>query len=160
MSSTASFICFPRSALQGLREAAVPKKRLFRGPQDNFHEFLKKNGTEVVDFRGSGFMFATLLPFLDARRGINLMVSEHDDLAGFLSKSRESTIFFLTETHRRDFESKLAEEVPEDSLCAYFNEFNACHEPLAGVRMKEGIIAFRKSLSQIGSDKVVMLQIG
>ena len=64
MSAIASFIKLPRAALDGLREAAIPKKGLFGPPRDTYIDYLRQHGQEVADYRWSGYVLATLLPYL------------------------------------------------------------------------------------------------
>lgn len=67
------------SKLGALRNAATPKRRLFGGNRDEYHSFLQKEGREVAEFRWAGIVMATLLCYLQERRQIDLMKSEHDD---------------------------------------------------------------------------------
>jgi hypothetical protein len=60
MSVIASFIKIPKSALVGLRSAAVPKKRLFGAARDTYYDFLREHGREVADYHWSDFVLATV----------------------------------------------------------------------------------------------------
>jgi hypothetical protein len=83
MSAIASFIRLPKSAIPGVRDAAIPKKSLFGGTKDTFHDFLRKHGRAVASYEWSGYVIATLLPFLK-KHSIDLMKSENDDLSRYL----------------------------------------------------------------------------
>jgi hypothetical protein len=147
MSAIASFTKIPKTSLDGLRQAVA------RG---GFDSFLQQHGKPVADYKWSGFILATLLPYLDAQQ-IRLMKSEHDELATFLSQSLQATCFIFTDTHRAAYVDRLApESFSEQKLRDYFNEFNATAEPQAGKPMLDGIRAFRQSLSALDGDSVIV----
>jgi hypothetical protein len=64
MSAIADFIKVPKSALTGLRKAAVPKKRQFGAAMDTCHDYLRDHGPEIANYKWSGFVLGTLLPYL------------------------------------------------------------------------------------------------
>ena len=66
MSAIASFIKLPKSALEGLRNAAT-------GGTDS--DYLRSNGREVAEW--SGYVLATLLPYPQEKHLIDLMKSEY-----------------------------------------------------------------------------------
>ena len=160
MSSIASFIRLPKSAVAGLRDAAVPQKRIFGGLKDTFHDFIEKNGEEVASYDWSGYVLATLLPYLD-EQGINIMKSEHDELSRFLSEKRQSTCFILTISQKEKYVGRLeAASFSVDALRDYFNEFNATKESEIGEAMLDGITCIRESLESIDDSSIVLLEIG
>ena len=55
MSAIASFTKLPKSALEGLREALA---------SGTDYDYLRANGREVAEYRWSGYVLATLLPYL------------------------------------------------------------------------------------------------
>ena len=93
MSAIASFTKLPKSALDRVREAAVPKKRFFGAPRDMYEEYLRRHGREVAEYRWSGFVFATLLPYLQEKHQIDLMKSDYNELGTFLTKARGATSY-------------------------------------------------------------------
>src|SRR5262245_5362995 len=110
MSAIASFIKLPTSALDGLRDAAAPKKRLFGAPRDTFNDYLSEHGREVASYPWSGYVLATVLPYLHEQHQIDLMRSEHDGLSEYLSESRSASIFIFTQAHRNAYADKLGGE--------------------------------------------------
>src|SRR5690349_7274385 len=151
MSAVASFTKIPKAALAGLREAAVPKKRLFGGTRDNYHEYLRQHGEPVAGYKWSGYVLATLLPYLQQQQ-INLMNSEYDVLGKFLTDTRKATHFIFTGAHKRAFVDRLGAEFSEAALRDFYNEFNGVHEAEAGKPMVDGIRALRQSLSALGEE--------
>ncbi len=160
MSAIASFILLPKSALSELSDAATPKKGFFGGVKDRFHDFLRSRGREVTSYDWSGYVLATLLPFLD-ERGVDLMKSEYGELSSHLSKERKSTCFIFTSAHKRAYLSQLSpDSYSEAELRDYCNEFNGSSEAEAGKPMRDGIRAIHDSLHQLDDDSVILLHIG
>ena len=73
MSAIASFIKLPKTAIEGLRQVALPRKRLFGTPRDSYLDYLQQHGQEVADYQWSGFVLGTLLPYLEEQHQITLM---------------------------------------------------------------------------------------
>jgi hypothetical protein len=160
MSAIASFTLLPKSALPELREAAVPKKGFFGGVKDRFPDFLRARGREATSYAWSGYVIATVLPYLEERQ-IDLMKSEHDDLSSHLSRARKSTCFIFTPAHKRAYLDRLSPaSYSEAELRDYCNEFNGSSEAEAGKPMLDGIRAIHDSLRQLDDDSVVLLHIG
>lgn len=160
MSAIASFVLLPTSALSELREVAVPKKSFFGGAKDRFHDFLRTRGREAASYDWSGYVIATVLPYL-VERQIDLMKSEHDELASHLSTERKSTCFIFTPAHKSAYLAQLSpESYFEVELRDYCNEFNGSSEDDAGKPMLDGIRAIHESLSHLDDDSVILLHIG
>lgn len=160
MSAIASFIKLPKSALDGLRKAAVPQKRLFGAPKDTYYEYLRKNGREVTEYRWSGFVLGTLLPYLQQKHKIDLMKSEYAELGTFLTKTRRATHFILTSAQKTKFAKQLDSGLfSEEEMRQYFNEFNATNEQEIGRAMLDGIAAFRESLDSIDDHFVIVFSV-
>ena len=87
MSAIASFTKLPKTSLNGLRQATA---------QGNFDSFLQQHGKPVAGYEWSGFILATLLPYLEEQQ-IQLMKSEHDELATFLCQTLQATCFIFTD---------------------------------------------------------------
>ena len=161
MSAIASFHRFREEDLPGLREAAVPARRFLRAPQDGFWDYVRARGAPVLEFDGSGYVFATLLSFLEEKRGILLMKSSHDDLANFLSEKRASTFHLFTSDHRDRYLPSLEPGAfDEADLRTYYNDFNETDEPASGEAMLDGISALRMALGAVLEKSVVLLHIG
>ncbi len=160
MSAIASFILIPKAALDGLRDAATPKKSWLGKAKDTYWDYLKQHGREVAEYEWSGYILASLLPFLQARQ-IDLMHSDFDALATHLTQKRGATYFVFTDAHKRAHLTKLApDSFAEGQLRDYYNEFNATSEPEAGKPMLDGIRAIQQSLQALDESSVVVLSIG
>lgn len=159
MSAIASFVKLPKTALEGLRQAAVPKKRLFGTPRDHYLDYLQQYGQQVAAYQWSGFVLATLLPYLEEQHQITLMDSEYDELGNFLTDSRKATHFIFTDAHKRVFLTKLDGQFSEQAMRDYFRRFNETDEPDAGKWMLDGIRAFRQSLITLDESSVIVFGI-
>jgi hypothetical protein len=161
LSALASFNKIQYAALDGLKQAAVPKKRFFGAPKDVFFDFLQTNSSEVASYRWSGFVIATLLPYLEEKHQINLMKSDYDEMANYLSDTRAASFFILTETHKQRYLPQLvSDRFSENALRDYFNKFNRSNDTEVGVAMLDGIRAFHESLRQVDRESVIILSIG
>jgi len=89
MSAIATFTVFLKAKLDGLREAATPRKRLFREPKDSYDEYIGEHGRQAFDYEWSGYLLATLLPYFKQRHNIDLMRSEYSELDTFCRSNAE-----------------------------------------------------------------------
>jgi hypothetical protein len=160
MSAIALFIKLPKTALDGLARIAVPKKRLFGSPRDTYHDYLGKYGEEVADYQWSGYVLGTFLPYLEERHQIDLMKSEYDPLAHFLTEARGATHFILTNALREKYLDKLEVlSLSEQELRDYYNEFNEAKEIDSGKPMLDGLEAFRQALRRVDDSTVIVFVI-
>jgi len=151
MSAIASFTKVPTSALEGLRNAAA---------SGTGYDYLNANGREVAEYRWSGYVLATLLPYLQQKHQIDLMKSEYDELAAFLTNTTGATHFIFTPIQRTAFLNRLEpRSFSEEEMRQYFNEFNATNEQEIGRAMLDGISALRESLGQIEDSSIVVFSI-
>lgn len=161
MSAIAEFIKLPKTALEGLSKAALPNRLAPGALGDTYHEYLQRNGEEVAEYRWSGYVLATLLPYLEEIHQIELMKSEHDALATTLTTARGATHFVLTNALRLKYLDKLNSlSVPEEDLRDYYNEFNATSESEAGKPMLAGVSTLREALSRVDESSVILFIIG
>lgn len=141
----------PKSALEGLRNAAA---------NGTDHDYLSVNGRGVAGYRWSGYVLATLLPYLEEKHQIDLMKSEYDELAAFLTNTTGATHFIFTPRQRIAFLNRLdPKSFSEGLMRQYFNEFNATNEQEIGRAMLDGVSALHESLGQIEDTSVVVFSI-
>ena len=161
MPAIASFIRLPNSKLGLLREAAVPRRRFLLPPKDRYPGFLAKHGEEIAVYDHRADFIGTLLCYLQERAGIDLMRSDEEELAAFLTGVRGGTTFVFTERHRR-FKPLLEEmRFSGSELSSYYQEFNEeVLEPGADAAMFEGIRALRTALAGTDENHVVLLEMG
>ena len=103
MSAIASFIKLPKSAIEGLRKAAT---------DSTDRNYLSTNGREVAEYRWSGDVLVTLLPYLEEKHQIDLMKSEYGELAAFLTNTTRTTHFIFTPVQRAAFLNRLDSDRP------------------------------------------------
>ena len=151
MSAIASLTKLPKSALEGLRKAAA-------GGTD--YDYLSTNRRAVAEYRWSGYVFATLFPSLEEKHQIDLMKSEYDELAAFLTSTTGATHFIFTPSQRTAFLNRLEpKSFSGEAMRQYFNEFNATNEQEIGRAMLDGVSALGESLGQIEGSSVVVFRI-
>lgn len=163
MSSIASCTIIPLAKIVQLRDLAVPKRTgfLFRKIKDYYYDFIKKEGTSLPDFDGVGFYCIMALAWLEEDNNIDLMKSEYNELASFLSKVRREPTFVLT----KDLSDKFADvirpnEYDNKKLTQYFREFNERDDPHAGQGMIAAITWLKNCLSRMESTSIGLLTIG
>ena len=151
MSAIATFHLMAKASVDGLKTVAVGQ----------LAAFLDSNAREVVQYDWSGWVFGTLLTYLDEERNIDLTKSSFDDLCALLTSNLGATCFVLTHEHLLSFESKLdPHDYREAELRDYYNDFNETDEPDAGRPMLDGIRSLRDALRQIDDKSIVLLRIG
>jgi hypothetical protein len=160
MSAIASFIQIPKAAIEELRLATTPQKKILEGMRDAYPDYLQKNGQSVAEYEWSGYVLATLLVYLQQQHHIDLMHSEYDELSKFLTNERGATHFIFTDSHKKAYLEKFDLPFSEEELCSYYNEFNATHEDQAGEPMLDGIRSLRHCLNAIVDQSVVVFSIG
>jgi hypothetical protein len=161
MSAIASFILLPRTALKGLRKAAVPKKRFFGPTKDSYWDFLAQNGREVGHYQWSGYVLIPVLIWLQKEHQTDLLKSSYDELAAFLGSIRKSSHLILSVEHKNAYLERLDPSgLSIEKLRDYYNKFNEENEPDAGMPMMDGVRAIRQSLAQLDDTSVVILIIG
>ena len=68
------------SALPIVQAAARPRRHIVRGTSDEFWDVLGRETIIRIEYAWSGYVLATLLPYLD-EQGIDLLHSDHDEVA-------------------------------------------------------------------------------
>jgi len=151
MSAIASFIKLPKTALEGLRKAAA---------SGTDYDYLHANGREVAEYRWSGYVLATLLPYLQEKHQIDLMKAEYDDIATLLTNSTGATHFIFTPSQNTAYLNRLDPTLfSQEEMRDYFNAFNETNEQEIGRAMLDGIAVFRESLRQLDEGSVVVFGI-
>ena len=146
MSAIAEFTRLPAAKVEQLRFA---------------YDATMASGESVAEYGYSGYVLATLLPYLDDH-GIVLGRSPYDALVTELCQQRGISLFVFTSSHRDSYLSKLSpEQFSVAELRAFYNEFNACTDgPEVGEAMLAGVAALRDSLGSLNADSVVVCTIG
>jgi gluconate kinase len=148
------------SALPIVQAAASPRKRIPRGTSDEFWDVLGRQTITRIEYSWSGHVLATLLPYL-GEQGIDLMHSDHDEVASTLSQTREGSVSVLTSDHRERYLARL-DPIAFDGavLRRYYEEFNETAAEGVDAAMLDGIAFFRDTLAPLESEIVAVLTIG
>jgi gluconate kinase len=148
------------SALPIVQAAVSPRKRILRGTSDEFWDVLGRETITRIEYGWSGYVLATLLPYLD-EQGIDLMHSDHDEVASTLSQTREGSVFVLTSDHRERYLARLDPiEFDGAVLRRYYEEFNETAAEGVDAAMLDGIAFFRDTLAPLESAIVAVFIIG
>ena len=147
-------------ALSIVRAAARQRKRILRGTANEFREVLGRETITRIEYGWSGDVLATLLPYLD-EQGIDLMHSDHDEVASTLSQARAGSVLVLTSDHRERYLSRLdPSEFDGAVLRRYYEEYNETAAEGIDYAMLDGIAFFRDTLAPLESALVALLIIG
>ena len=148
------------SALPIVQAAASPRKRIVRGTSDEFWDVLGRETITRIEYAWSGYVLATLLPYLK-EQGIDLMHSDHDEVASTLSQTRAGSVFVLTSDHRERYLARLDPSGFDGAvLRRYYEEFNETAAEGVDYAMLDGIAFFRDTLAPLESAIVAVFIIG
>ena len=161
MSAIASAFVISEAELPALCAAATPVKRLLRKPLDQFPEFLASHARQLPAFSESGFLFTTILLFLQGR-GIDLMQGAQVVRAEELRRKRDLLLcIFLTGDQREIYLPKLQHfQVSAGEMEQYFEAFTETKEPGIGEALLQGVEYLRAVLAAVPDGGVVVFNIG
>jgi hypothetical protein len=149
------------SALPVLQAAARPRRDDLPATAAEFCDVLRRETITRIEYGWSGHVLITLLTYL-RDQGIDLVHSDHDDVAAAISQTRERSVFVLTPDHRERYLARL-DPMDFDGavLRRYYEEFNAT-APAEGVgyAMLDGIAFFRDTLAPLRAAIVAVVVIG
>ena len=139
------------SALPIVQAAAGPRERIVRGTSDEFWDVLGRETITRIEYSWSGYVLATVLPYLD-EQGVDLMHSDHDEVASTISQTREGSVFVLTSDHRERYLARLDPSAFDGAvLRRYYEELNETAAAGADYAMLDGIAFFRDTLAPLQS---------
>jgi hypothetical protein len=148
------------SALQIVQAAARPPKGIHRETTDEFWDVLGRETITHIEYSWSGDVLATLLPYLD-EQGIDLMRSDHNEVASTISQTRAGSVFVLTSDQRERYLARL-DPIAFDGavLRRYYEELNETAAEDVGYAMLDGIAFFRDTLAPLQPAIVAVVVIG
>ncbi len=140
-----------------ISESALP---IVQAASDESGDVLGRATITRIEYAWSGHVLATLLPYLD-EQGIDLMHSDHDEVASTISETREGSVFVLTSDHRDRYLARLDPSAFDGTvLRRYYEELNETAAEGVGYAMLDGIAFFRDSLAPLESAIVAVFIIG
>jgi hypothetical protein len=147
------------SALPTVQAAARPRKRI-RGASDEFWDVLGRETITRIEYAWAGSILATLLPYLD-EQGIDLLHSDHDEVASAISQTREGSVLVLTSDQRERYSARLDPSRFDGAvLRRYYEELNETAAEDVDYAMLDGIAFFRDTLAPLDSAIVAVCTIG
>jgi hypothetical protein len=148
------------SALPIVQATASPRKRILRGTSNEFWNILGRETITHIEYAWSGYVLATLLPYLD-EQGIDLLHSDHDEVGSTNSQTREGSVFVLTSDHRERYLGRLDPSQFDGAvLRRYYEEFNGTAAEGVDYAMLDGIAFFRDTLAPLECAIVAVFIIG
>jgi broad-specificity NMP kinase len=148
------------SALPIVQAAANSRNRTAHGTSDEFRDVLGRETITRFEYTWSGYVLATLLPYL-AEQGIDLMHSDHDEVASAISQTRGDSVFVLTSDHRERYVERLDPSAFDGALLRrYYEEFNKTAADGVDYAMLDGIAFLRDTLAPLEPATVAVLVIG
>ncbi|HEX4526132.1 MAG TPA: hypothetical protein VH108_05265 [Gaiellaceae bacterium] len=125
-----------------------------------FWDVLGRETIIRIEYAWSGDVLATLLPYLD-EQGIDLMHSDHDEVASTISGARHGSVLVLTSDHRERYLARLDPSAFDGAvLRRYYEEFNVTAAEGVDYAMLDGIAFLRDTLAPLDSAIVAVFIIG
>jgi hypothetical protein len=147
-------------ALPIVQAAAGQGKRIVRGTSDEFWDVLATETITRFEYTWSGYVLETVLLYLD-EQGVDLMHSDHDEVASAISQTREGSVFVLTSDHRERYLARLDPSAFDGAvLRRYYEDFNETAAEGVDYAMLDGIAFFRDTLAPLQSAIVAVFIIG
>jgi hypothetical protein len=141
-------------------QSFVISESALRVTSAEFWEVLGRETITRIEYSWSGDVLATLLPYLD-EQGIDLVHSDHDQVASTISQTREGSVFVLTSDHRERYLARLDPSAFDGAaLRRYYEEFNETAAEGVGYAMLDGIAFFRDTLEPLEAAVVAVVTIG
>ena len=149
------------SVLPIIHAAASPRERFLGGTTaDEFWDLLGRETITRIEYSWSGSVLATLLPYL-GEQSIDLMHSDHDEVATTISQTRGGSVFVLTSDHRERYLARLDPSTFDGTaLRRYYEEFTDTAAEDVDYAMLDGIAFFRDTLAPLDSASVAVFIIG
>ena len=141
-------------------QAAGARQRIVRGTSDELWDVLGRESITRIEYAWSGDVLAAVLACLD-EQGIDLMHSDHDQVATTISQTREGSVFVLTSDQRDRYVARLDPSVFDGAaLRRYYEQFNETAAAGVEYAMLDGIAFFRDTLAPLDSAIVAVFVIG
>lgn len=161
MSAIADFRIIGTDKLELLKESAEIKikKGFFKKTViDNYWNFLDENASKLKNFEWSGYIFGNLLIYLQENKEIDLLTSEFDSTANWISEKRNASVMIFTLNHKKSYLDKLElGNFNETELIAFNEEFSEDDSPELAKAEMDGIVAIQNSLSELKSENEVVI---
>lgn len=166
MSAIAEFRIIETNKLDELKEKSevkTVKKGLFKKETiDEFWTFLDSNSEKQSDFDWTGYVFGNLLVFLQENKEINILDSEHDSIANWISEKRGMATIIFTYSHKESYLEKLSStNFTIEELIEFNKEFSEDSDPEFAKAGLEGVKAISQNLEKLtDNSKVIILTVG
>jgi hypothetical protein len=142
-----------------ISESALPIVQAAASP-DEFWDVLGRETSTRLEYAWSGDVLAALLPYLD-EQGIDLLHSDHDEVASTLSQTRESSVLVFTSDHHKRCLARLDPSAFDGAvLRRYYEEVNRTAAEGVEYALLDGIAFLRDTLAPLEAAIVAVFIIG
>jgi hypothetical protein len=127
---------------------------------DELWDVLGRETITRFEYSWSGYVLATLLSYLE-EHGIDLMHSDHDQVASTISQTRAGPVFVLTSDHRERYLERLDPSAFDGAvLRRHYEELNQTAAEGVDYAMLDGIAFFRDTLAPLDFAIVAVFVVG
>ena len=140
-----------------ISESALP---LVQAAANEVWAVLRRETITRLEYSWSGNVLATLLAYL-AGQGIDLVRSDHDEVASTIARACEGTVSVLTSDHRERYLARLDPSAFDGAaLRHHYERFNETTAAGVDYAMLDGIAFFRDTLAPLEPAIVAVVTIG
>lgn len=120
---------------------------------------MNENSTELnVKFEWSGYIFGSLLIYLQEKKDINLLNSEFDSIANWISEKRSASVMIFTSKHKKLYLDKLTlDNFTETELIEFNKDCSEDDSPELVKAEMDGIKAIQNSLKELKNENEIVL---
>ena len=168
MSAVASTYLIPTAIIPELKKMAgvTPKvkKSFFGGAKevkDPFWDWFYSSTTKVSEFGQSGFIFNTIIAYLEEKKGIDLFTLELSEVSDFLTEKRPYLMILMTSSDAAKLADKLdPNDFSTDEMAGYYKELNEEDSPYPPESFAEAIGMLQESLKQVEDNHALVFHMG
>ena len=111
MSAVARFIIFDKANINQIADSSkiITKRKLFKKEvTDNYYPTLEASSELVDEYEGNGYIYGTLLVYLDQVKSIDISSGELDKYSNIISQNRTNSSILFTQEQKEIFNQKVA----------------------------------------------------
>ena len=163
MSATASFIILDKDKIETITSASkiITRRKLFKKEiTDNYYQTLEPISEFVDQFEGNGYIYGTIIVYIDQEKGIDITSGELDQYSDTITKNRGASTIFFTQKQKEQFNQLVKSlDFEGDKFKNFCFEFSGNEEEFKYA--KEAVDTLSNSLNKITDDsKALLLEIG
>jgi len=132
----------------------------FREGADPFWEWFRSNTVEIAEYDGSGFLYVTLLVYLEQRRGVDLLNLGMKEVSNYLSEKRPHLMILITPEEATRLAMKLEpSKFSVEDVMRFYEEFDEQESPPA-TNIVEAVRMLYDGMQKVGPGQVMIFKVG